>query len=97
MCQDCHSPRDEAGAFVRAQWLAGAAVGFSPLAAMPWAEVAPPIAGLPTMSHQQGVRFLMSGERPDGSHPRPPMPEYRFSQEDAEAVVEYLRSLMPPE
>ena len=97
MCQDCHTPRDDRGVFVTAQWLAGAVVGFSPLAEMPWAEMAPPIAGLPTMSHEQGVRFLMRGERPDGSHARPPMPEYRLSREDAEAVVAYLQSLVPAE
>jgi mono/diheme cytochrome c family protein len=97
MCQDCHSPRDTQGAFVQAQWLGGAPIGFSPLSAMPWAEMAPPIAGLPTMSHQQGVHFLMSGQKPDGSRARPPMPEYRFSRDDAEAVVAYLRSLKPPE
>jgi hypothetical protein len=47
------------------------------------------------MSHEQGVHFLMTGEKPDGSHPRPPMPEYRLDRDDAEAVVTYLKSLAP--
>jgi mono/diheme cytochrome c family protein len=97
MCQDCHSPRDETGVFLRDQWLGGAPIAFTPVAPMPWAGMAPPIAGLPTMSHTQAVHFLMGGERPDGTRARPPHPEYRLKQEDAEAVVAYLESLAPTE
>jgi len=95
MCADCHSPRDAQGLFVAEQALHGAPIGFKPLAPMPWADFALPIAGLPTMSHEQAVHFLMTGEKPDGSHPRPPMPEYRLDRDDAEAVVTYLKSLAP--
>jgi hypothetical protein len=49
------------------------------------------------MDDEQAVHFLMSGEKPNGSHPRLPMPEYCFSREDAEAAVGYLRSLTPAE
>jgi len=94
MCQDCHTQRDENGAFVEERWLGGAPIGFAPSSPMPWSEMAPPIAGLPTMDHDQAVRFLMSGEKPDGSRSRPPMPEYRLEREDAEAVVVYLESLV---
>jgi mono/diheme cytochrome c family protein len=97
ICQDCHSPRDERGTFLRDRWLGGAPITFKPVAPMPWAEMAPPIAGLPTMSHAQAVHFLMSGERPDGTQARPPHPEYRLNPEDAEAVVAYLESLAPTE
>lgn len=95
ICQDCHSPRDEAGSFLPDQWLGGAPITFKPTAPMPWAVVAPPIAGLPTMSPEQAVHFMMSGERPDGTQARPPHPEYRLTREDAEAVVTYLKSLAP--
>ncbi|MCG6926036.1 MAG: hypothetical protein LJF30_12075 [Acidobacteria bacterium] len=95
MCQDCHSPRNDEGAFVVSEWLGGAPIGFAPLGAMPWADAAPPIAGLPTMTDDQAVLFLTTGEKPDGSSARPPMPEYRMSREDAQAVVAYLRSLSP--
>ncbi|MCG6921311.1 MAG: cytochrome c [Acidobacteria bacterium] len=93
ICQDCHSPRDDAGAFLPDQWLGGAPIGFTPTTPMPWAGMAPPIAGLPTMSHEQAVHFMMSGEKPDGTEARPPHPEYRLNREDAEAVVTYLKSL----
>jgi len=93
LCSDCHTPRDEQGAFVKAHWLMGAPIGFKPLFEMPWAPAAPPIAGLPSMDEDQAVKFLTEGIRPDGSRPRPPMPEYRFSRDDAIAIVAYLKSL----
>jgi mono/diheme cytochrome c family protein len=93
MCQDCHTPRTRDGGFDRSNWLLGSSLGFKPLAAMPWMPVAPPIAGLPTLTHAQAVHFLMTGERPGKPHVTPPMPEYRFSKADAEAIASYLKSL----
>jgi mono/diheme cytochrome c family protein len=94
LCADCHSPRDEQGRFVTAAWLRGAPIGFTPAVPMPvWAPVAPPIAGLPSMSAEQAVRFLMHGQRPDGTMPRPPMPAYRLNEDDARAMVAYLKSI----
>ena len=95
LCADCHSPRNEKGEFVRTLWQKGAPLGFQPAMPMPWAPAAPMIAGLPTMTEAQGVVFFQTGKRPDGSAPLPPMPEYRFSAEDASAVVAYLKSLAP--
>jgi mono/diheme cytochrome c family protein len=92
-CQDCHTPRDAKGAFVKEQWLLGAELAFKPTVPMPWMPVAPPIAGLPTLTHEQAVHFLMTGERPGKPHVTPPMPEYRFSRKDAEAIAAYLKSL----
>ena len=93
LCADCHTPRNEKGAFVTDHWLMGAPLGFKPLFEMPWAPSAPLIAGLPTMNEEQAVKFFTEGVRADGSRPLPPMPEYRFSREDAVAVVAYLKSL----
>jgi len=93
MCQDCHTPRTKNGGFDTNNWMLGASLGFKPLAAMPWMPVAPPIAGLPTLTHEQAVRFLMTGERPGKPHVTPPMPEYRFDRADAEAIASYLKSL----
>lgn len=93
LCADCHSPRNEKGEFAMDLWLKGAALPFQPTVEMPWSPVAPPIAGLPSMNDAEAVHFLTTGERPDGSRPRPPMPPYRFSQADAVAVTAYLRSL----
>lgn len=93
LCADCHTPRNEKGQFLREQWLKGAALPFQPLVPMPWAPAAPPLAGLPSLTEEQAIAFMRTGKRPDGSVPRPPMPEFRFSEEDARAVVSYLKSL----
>lgn len=93
-CADCHSPRDTRGQFIPAQHLMGAPLGFAPTVPMPaWGAVAPQIAGLPNHTDEQAVTLLTTGLKPDGSMPRPPMPQFRFTAEDARAVVAYLRSL----
>jgi mono/diheme cytochrome c family protein len=94
MCNDCHTPRDAKGGLIVAENLKGAPIGFRPLATMPWADHAPPIAGLPaSWTPAQMAHFLQTGKRPDGSSPRPPMPEYRLSRDDAWSVTDYLRRL----
>lgn len=95
LCADCHTPRLPGGEFDRARWLQGAPIEFKPLVAMPWSPVAPPIAGLPGYTDEQAIRFLMTGERPGGAPVLPPMPAYRFTRAEAEAVLAYLRALKP--
>jgi hypothetical protein len=69
-----------------------ASIGSKPIHPMPWAEIAPPIAGLPShYTPEQRVTFLRTGKRPDGSTPRPPMPPYQWSHGDAVAVTAWLR------
>lgn len=95
MCVDCHTPRNERGELIQAKLLCGAPLSFASRAPMPWAAVAPSIAGLPRgFTRADTVHFLMTGERPHGrSAPLPPMPRYRFDEEDAEAIATYLESL----
>jgi mono/diheme cytochrome c family protein len=70
--------------------LQGAAVAVPP----PLANFAPALAGGPAnYTEEQFISFLQTGVRPDGSHPRPPMPPYRLNEEDARAVAAYIRSL----
>lgn len=95
MCVECHSPRDQRGELIQSQLLQGA-----PMPARwdgsprPWAYVAPKLAGLPSgFTEESFVRFLQTGERTGGHVPRPPMPPYRMSEEDARAVAAYLKSL----
>lgn len=97
LCVDCHSPRDQSGAFVAGAELTGSPLGFAPTVEMPWMAFAPPIAGLPGhYTAEDSVRFLMTGERPGGLPPvLPPMPAYRMNRADAEAVTAYLQSLKP--
>lgn len=95
LCADCHTPRLPTGQFDESRWLQGSVLGFKPLMEMPWMPVAPPIAGLPTLTDEQAVRFLMTGERPSGAPVLPPMPLYRLNKTEATAMVAYLRSLKP--
>ena len=93
MCGDCHTPHNAKGEAVMDRWLLGSELPFKPTVPMPWMAVAPPIAGLPTLTHDQAVHFLMTGERPGKPVVMPPMPEYRLDKADAEAVTAYLKSL----
>jgi mono/diheme cytochrome c family protein len=94
LCGDCHTPRDQTGMPVAERKLTGAPIGFRPLHPMPFAEHAPPLAGIPAhFTPTQLATFLQTGRRPDGSAPLPPMPPYRLSKDDAWAVVDYLKSL----
>ncbi len=93
LCSDCHTPRNEKGELVVEKQLMGAPVMFKPAVSMPWAEQAPRLAGLPGWSDEAAIKFLTTGETITGMQPRPPMPPYRFTSEDAAAVTAYLKSL----
>jgi mono/diheme cytochrome c family protein len=96
-CTDCHTPRDWKGVPNRARWLQGAKLDFKPTRSMPWAESAPAIAGLPGFrTDSQALKDFETGVNAAGKQSSPPMPQYRFNQEDALAIVAYLRSLPPP-
>ena len=61
---------------------------------VPWANSIPAIAGLPMFtSDADAVKFLMTGNLPNGKQALGPMPQYRFNQADATSIVAYLRSL----
>ena len=96
MCGMCHTPRNDSGEVETSRALDGASVWLMP--AHPtenWPLKAPRIAGTPPASDDDMVRLLTTGIWKDGTRLRPPMPQYRMSREDAEAVVAYLRSLRP--
>lgn len=95
LCIDCHTPRLPSGEFDRANWLMGSALAFAPTVEMPWMPAAPGIAGLPGYTDEQAVVFLKTGERPSGQPVLPPMPAVRLSDDEARAVVAYLRNLTP--
>jgi mono/diheme cytochrome c family protein len=94
MCGDCHTPRNEKGELVKEQWLKGTTLDFKPAAPIPvWAEKSVNIAGLPGWEKDAAIKFFMTGVAYNGLPARPPMPQYRYSQQDAEAIVAYLKSL----
>lgn len=95
MCVQCHTPRRQTGELLESRYLQGAPV---PVTAPPnfridWAYKAPAIAGLPGYTKQDGIKLLMEGVTPDGRIPKAPMPKFRLTRGDAEAVVAYLKSL----
>ena len=95
MCVQCHTPRDKTGRLIRSEYLKGAPVPVKrpPYRGMQWALKAPAIAGLPGYTKEEGVRLLTRGVTRDGRFANPPMPPFRLSIPDAEAVVAYLKSL----
>jgi mono/diheme cytochrome c family protein len=96
MCADCHTPRNEKGEFVKDQWLKGTTLDFKPTAPVPgWADKSASIAGLPGWTTEAAIKFFMTGTAPNGLPARPPMPTYHYNQQDAAAVVAYLKSLGP--
>ena len=96
MCGDCHSPRDEKGEFIPSRYLEGTVLDFQPMHPVPgWIPASPAIAGLPGWTTAESVRFFMTGIDKNGKPAGPPMPQYRMSRRDAEAVTAYLKSLVP--
>jgi hypothetical protein len=94
MCGDCHTPHNEKGEPIPEKTLQGTILPFKPTVPMPqWADKAPNIAGLPGWEDKDAIRFLMTGIAYNDLPARPPMPQYRFNQEDAAAIMAYLRSL----
>jgi mono/diheme cytochrome c family protein len=94
MCADCHTARNEKGEFIQEQWLKGATLDFKPTVPMPvWADKSSNIAGLPGWEQDAAIKFFMTGIAYNGLPARPPMPQYRYNQQDAEAIVAYLQSL----
>jgi mono/diheme cytochrome c family protein len=95
MCVECHTPRNDKGQLLSGQYLKGAPIPLSPppYPNMKWAIKAPGIVGLTGYTEQQGIRLLTDGIAADGRVPDPPMPRFRLTRSDAEAVVRYLKSL----
>jgi mono/diheme cytochrome c family protein len=93
VCAECHTPKTDKGDYDRTQWLAGNLLDFKPTVLMPFAAVAPPIAGMPGFTDEQALKFLETGIDLTGKRAMPPMPPYRFNHDDALAVLAYLRSL----
>jgi mono/diheme cytochrome c family protein len=93
-CGDCHTPRNRDGDIDRTKWLAGAPVFYEPAQSVPgWAISAPRIAGIPPGRDAEVITLLTTSVWRDGKTPRPPMPRFHMTREDAEAVVAYLKSL----
>lgn len=93
-CDQCHTPRDDRGSLNQSMLLTGARIPVEgPKYGPPWAAESPSLAGLGNYD-LSFIRHLMTqGARPDGSRPKAPMPSFQLTAEDADAVIEYLKSL----
>jgi mono/diheme cytochrome c family protein len=95
-CGDCHTPLDAKGMPDRSRWMQGSTLFFKPIVKIPdWVDTAPAIAGLVGYTDAQIVRALTEHIGATGNPLRPPMPVFRMTKADAEAVAAYLRTLKP--
>jgi mono/diheme cytochrome c family protein len=93
MCERCHTPRDDKGNADRTHWLMGGPVQIRPSYSDPsWALVAPRLAGAPPGTDAEFITLLTTGISRTGSPPKLPMPPFRMSRADAQAVLAYLKS-----
>jgi mono/diheme cytochrome c family protein len=89
-CWRCHTPGGDRGEPDRTHWLQGAPIR-SPEPSM--AVQAPRIAGTPPGTDDQFITLLTTGITRNGAPPRPPMPQFHMTRQDAQAVLAYLKSL----
>ncbi len=93
-CTECHTPRDANNQLDRSRWLQGASIWIEPVRPVSnWAQFAPTLAGLPSLSDEQMERVLEKDESANGREIQPPMHIYHLNHSDAQAIVAYLRSL----
>jgi mono/diheme cytochrome c family protein len=96
VCSQCHTPRNGAGALDRSKWLEGAPLWLTSAEPVEnWPLQAPRIAGALPGTDAEMVKLLTTGIWKTGTYLRAPMPQFRMSAEDAEAVVAYLKSVTP--
>jgi mono/diheme cytochrome c family protein len=94
MCELCHTPRDEHGNPDRGRWLMGGPAQLRPsYPAATWAIVEPRIGGGPPGTDADFIKLLTTGIARTGVPPNPPMPPFRMTRADAEAVLAYLKSM----
>ncbi|HEY3440025.1 MAG TPA: c-type cytochrome [Paludibaculum sp.] len=97
-CQICHSPRTETGQLDKERWMKGAVLDFAPMKPVEgWHKTAPDITSGGRLWERWGeagmVKFMTTGLTPKGTPSDAPMPAYKLKQEDAEAMVAYLKTL----
>ena len=96
-CSHCHTPQGEKGQLDRSRLLQGATLPIRPKEKTEhWEGKSPDItrSGLAGMwSEEEMIKFLRTGNNPEGEKPTPPMPVFHLHQEDARAVALYLKSL----
>ena len=99
MCADCHTPKTDKGELDRSKWMKGAVLDFMPIGTPPpgWHKTSPDLTSTSRLWAKWGelsmLKYLSTGLSPKGTPAGPPMPMYKFNKPDAEAILEYLKSL----
>lgn len=97
-CQDCHTPKSATGELDKTKWLKGATLDFQPVTPIErWHKTSPDITPSGRLWQRWGekavLEYLQTGLTPKGKPADPPMPAYKLKKADAEAMLEYLKSL----
>lgn len=97
-CSECHTPLAADGKPDMSKFLKGATLTFQPIDPVPgWHKTSPDITSTGRIWARWGdegsVKFFETGKNPRGNAADPPMPAYTMTHSDAQAVVDYLRSL----
>ena len=97
-CQVCPTPRGADGQLDREKWLKGAVLDFQPMQPVEGRhKTSPDLTPGSRLWQRWGEKglteFLKTGLGPSGHTADPPMPTYKLKANDAEAVVQYLKSL----
>ena len=93
-CTNCHTPRLANGQLDRTKWLEGGPLFWQPAEHLPdYPQLAPRIAGTPPANDDEMITLLTTGVWKDGTKLRAPMPQFRLTKEDAQAVVAFLKTV----
>jgi mono/diheme cytochrome c family protein len=98
-CQECHTPKLPDGQFDKEKWLKGAVLNVQPIDPIKgWHKTSPDLTTSGRLWQGRWgqaalVKLLSTGNGPGGNPADPPMPTFKMSQDDAEAVVAFLKSL----
>ena len=95
-CTECHSPRGQDEELGKGLSLSGAQLEFKPITPnASWAESAPNIRGIKGYNEEAAVTLFSRGIAKNYGELAPPMPSYKMTEDDANAVYKYLKSLEP--
>lgn len=98
-CHDCHTPSTASGELDKAKYMKGKTMEVQPIGEiLRWHKTSPDITPSGKLwakwGGEEAIRkYLITGLTPSGRPAGPPMPTYKLKPEDAEAIVEFLKTL----
>lgn len=97
-CMECHTPRDQKGQLVKAQWGAGGQVFPGPWGESVARNLTPHESGLKKWTDEEIAKVIREGVGRDGTPRKPPMAfgwYKNINDTDMKALIAYLRSMKP--